>query len=116
VDVRASAGADVIRGQFDADEGARSLGELALVDGSSRVGKTGLIFFDVLYDENASCHLAYGFGISEGLAGPPGGEGYNSSAIHTDFMVGGPEIEVDVVTREGAVVPVLRDDVCVLER
>ena len=116
VDVRASAGADVIRGQLDADEGARSLGELALVDGSSRVGKTGLIFFDVLYDENASCHLAYGFGISEGLGGPPGGEGYNSSAIHTDFMVGGPEIEVDVVTREGAVVPVLRDDVCVLER
>jgi aminopeptidase len=116
VDVRASAGADVIRSELDADEGARSLGEVALVDGTSRVGKTGLIFFDVLYDENASCHLAYGFAVSQGVDGPPGGEGYNRSAVHTDFMVGGPEVQVDVVTREGAVVPVLREDAWVLER
>jgi aminopeptidase len=86
------------------------------VDSTSRVGKTGLTFFDVLYDENASCHLAYGFGVSYGIDGPPGGEGYNVSTVHTDFMVAGPELEVDVVTRDGAVVPALRDEAWVLDR
>ena len=114
VDVQASAGADIVRSQIETDDGARSLGELALVDGTSRVGRTGLTFFDVLYDENASCHLAYGFGVAPGVEGPPGGEGYNVSAVHTDFMVGGPDVEVDVVTRNGATVPVLRRESWVL--
>jgi aminopeptidase len=116
VEVHAAQGADIVRAQIDTDAGARSLGELALVDSTSRVGKTGLTFFDVLYDENASCHLAYGFGVSYGIDGPPGGEGYNVSTVHTDFMVGGPELEVDVVTRDGAVVPALRDEAWVLDR
>jgi aminopeptidase len=116
VDVHASAGADVVRGEIATDDGARSLGELAIVDGTSRVGQTGLTFFDVLYDENASCHIAYGFGVADGVDGPPGGEGYNVSAVHTDFMVGGAEVEVDVVTRDGATVPLLRNDAWVLGR
>ena len=115
VEVQASAGADIVRSEIETDEGARRFGELALVDGTSRVGKTGLTFFDVLYDENATCHIAYGTGVSYGVDGPPGGDGYNISAVHTDFMIGGPELEVDVVTRDGAVIPVLRGDVWVLE-
>lgn len=115
VDVRASACAEVVEAQLDLDENARFLGELALVDGGSRVGQTGLTFFDVLYDENATCHIAYGAGLSYGVDGEPDGEGFNVSAVHTDFMVGGPEVEVDVVTRDGRTVPVLRDDGWVLE-
>ena len=116
VDVRASAGADVVSGELATDENARFLGEVALVDGNSRVGQTGLTFFDVLYDENASCHLAYGAGLSYGIEGDPDGDGFNVSAVHTDFMVGGPEVDVDAVTHDGAVVPVLRDNAWVLER
>jgi aminopeptidase len=111
VDVRAETGADVVRGQLETDESGRFLGEVALVDGTSRVGQTGLTFFDTLYDENATCHIAYGFGIPQGVEGDPGGEGVNVSSIHTDFMIGGPEVEVDGVTRDGRTVPLLREDV-----
>ena len=67
VDVSASTGGDVVRAQLDADEGARFLGELALVDGTSRVGQTGVTFYDTLFDENATCHIAYGNGIDFGV-------------------------------------------------
>jgi aminopeptidase len=115
VEVPASAGADVVRAQIDTDDGARRLGEVALVDGTSRVGKTGLTFFDVLYDENASCHIAYGRAYFHGVDGEPGGVGYNLSGVHTDVIVGGPEVDVDVVTRGGSTIPVLREDIWVLE-
>jgi aminopeptidase len=115
VDVQAETGADVVRGQLETDESGRFLGEVALVDGTSRVGQTGLTFFDTLYDENATCHIAYGFGIPEGVEGEPGGEGFNVSSIHTDFMIGGPTVEVDGVTRDGRTVPLLREDVWQLQ-
>ena len=111
VDVRAEAGADLVRGQLELDESAPFLGEVALVDGTSRVGQTGITFFDTLYDENATCHIAYGMGIPQGVEGEPGGDGFNLSSVHTDFMIGGPEVEVDGVTRDGRDVPILRDDV-----
>ena len=114
VEVNASAGADVVRAEVDTDEGARYLGEVALVDSSSRVGQTGLTFFDVLYDENAACHIAYGAGLAYGIEGPPGGDGFNVSAVHTDFMIGGPEVEVDAITHDGSTVPVLRENAWVL--
>ena len=110
VEVDADRGAGVVRGQMDSDEQAHYFGELAIVDGTSRVGRTGLTFFDTLYDENATCHIAYGFGIPEAFDGEPG-EGMNSSTVHTDFMVGGPELELDGVTKDGTVVPILREDV-----
>ncbi len=114
VDVQAEKGADVIRGELEVDENARRLGELALVDGTSRVGQTNLTFFDTLFDENATCHIAYGFGIPEAFDGDPG-DGMNVSAVHTDFMVGGPELAVDGITKDGRSVPIIRDDTWQLE-
>jgi len=109
-DVRADEGAEVIRGQLETDETAAYLGEVALVDGNSRIGKTGLTFFDTLFDENATCHVAYGSAYAEAVDGGVI-EGVNVSTVHTDFMVGGPEIAVDAITSDGATVPLLRDDV-----
>jgi aminopeptidase len=122
VDVRASAGADAVRAQLELDEGAPFLGEVALVDGSSRVGQTGLVFHDVLFDENATCHIAYGAGLDFALEGeqPDDPEerrarGISHSIVHTDFMIGGPEVAVDGLTSDGAEVPIIRDDLFVLE-
>ena len=109
VDVDATHGAGLARGELDVDERARYFGEVALVDGASRVGQTGITFFDTLYDENATCHIAYGFGIPEAFDGEPG-EGMNVSTVHTDFMVGSPELEVDGLTADGEAVPILRDE------
>jgi aminopeptidase len=110
VDVQADEGADVIKGQLETDERAAYLGEVALVDGTSRIGQTGLTFFETLFDENASCHIAYGSAYAEAVDGGVI-DGVNVSSVHTDFMIGGPEIEVDAVLRDGSVVPLLRDDV-----
>jgi aminopeptidase len=110
VDVQADKGAGIVRGQLEIDDRAGYLGELALVDGTSRVGQTHTTFFDTLYDENATCHIAYGFGVPEVFDGEPG-EGMNISGVHTDFMVGGPELSVDGITQDGTTIPILREDV-----
>ena len=109
VDVQADKGADVVRGELETDDRAAYLGELALVDGTSRVGRTNITFFETLYDENATCHIAYGFAIPETFDGPAG-EGMNVSNVHTDFMVGGPEVSIDGITKDGARIPILRED------
>jgi aminopeptidase len=109
VDVQADKGADVIRGQLARDDGAVRFGEVALVGGWSRVGQTGITFFDTLYDENATCHIAYGFGIPEAFDGAPS-DGMNVSSVHTDFMVGGPDVAVYGLTTDGRAVPILRND------
>jgi aminopeptidase len=116
VEVGASAGADIIRALVATDEGAAHLGEVALVDGSSEVGKLGLTFFNTLFDENATCHIAFGSGFAFAVEEGDRAAGMNVSAIHTDFMVGGPDVDVDGVEKSGRRVPILRNEEFQLDR
>ena len=115
VDVRAEAGADVVRGQLATDDRAGYLGEIALVDGTSRVADTGSRSSTALFDENVTCHAAYGSAYAEAVEGDPPAAGFNESTVHTDFMIGGAEVEVDAITRDGRTVALLRDEVWQLE-
>ena len=115
--IGASAGEEVIRAQIETEAGGRRLGELALVDGGSRVGRTGLTFLNTLFDENATSHIAFGQAIPECIEGSDGMSmeelielGMNDSSTHVDFMVGGPEVDIDGVDVGGTAVPIIRDD------
>jgi aminopeptidase len=109
VRVEAETGADVVRSHFATIENADRLGEVALVTKESRVGQTGLLYYDPLFDENATCHIAYGSGLPFLAEGEPA-EGLNRANQHVDFMVGGPELEIDAVLHDGSVVPLIRDE------
>ena len=85
-----------IRSHFATIENADRLGEVALVTKESRVGQSGTLFYDVLFDENATCHIAYGAGLPFLVDGEPD-DGLNVANMHVDFMVGGPDLEVDAV-------------------
>ena len=109
VRVEAETGADLVRSHLASIENADRLGEVALVTRESRVGQTGTLFYATLFDENATCHVAYGSGFPFLVDGEPGG-GLNVANIHVDFMVGGPELEVDAVLADGSEVPLIRDE------
>jgi aminopeptidase len=109
VGVDAETGADVVRGHLASIENADRLGELALVTKESRVGQTGTLFYSTLFDENATCHIAYGFGLPYAFDGEPD-EGMNVANIHVDFMIGAPELEVDALLADGSEIPLIRNE------
>lgn len=105
--IDADENAEVLRAYASRDEGATRLGELALVDGDGRIGPLETVFYDTLLDENAASHIALGSAYTFAVEGDEV-EHANKSGIHVDFMIGAPEMEVDGITVEGDVVPVLR--------
>ena len=109
VRVEAETGAELVRSHFATLENADRLGELALVTKESRVGQSGTLFYDTLFDENATCHIAYGAGLPFLVDGDPD-DGLNLANTHVDFMVGGPELEVDAVRADGTAVPLIRNE------
>jgi aminopeptidase len=109
VGVEAETGAEMVRSQIATNENADRLGELALVTRESRVGQSGTLFFDTLFDENATCHIAYGMGLPYAFEGEPD-PAMNPCRIHVDFMVGARELEVDAVLADGSEVPLIRDE------
>ena len=121
VEVDADRGAEAVRARLETDAGAVRLGEVALVDGTSPIGRSGRVWGDILFDENATCHIALGNGYSftvPDLPSDPEGRaarGFNLSDIHQDLMIGGPEVAVDGLDAAGNATPILRDDVWMLE-
>ena len=106
--IDADRGADTLRSLAAKDDGAPRLGELALVDGEGRIGPTGLVFYETLLDENAASHIALGSAYEIGVDDAGDRAAVNVSEVHIDFMIGSPEIDVDGVTGDGDVVPLLR--------
>jgi aminopeptidase len=118
VEVKASSGEEVMRAHVATDEGAARLGEVALVDRDSAVGRTGVVFYETLFDENASSHIALGAAIVQAVPSAVDlspeerqERGVNHSSIHTDFMIGSDALEVDGITKSGEAVPLLRGGV-----
>jgi len=109
VRIDADRNADALRAVVAKDDGASRLGELALVDREGRIGPMETVFYDTLIDENAASHIALGNGYTHTVEDAADRERVNTSRIHVDFMIGSRELEVDGVTPDGDVVPVLRD-------
>ena len=99
-----------------ADEGSAYLGECALVPFDSPIQKSGLLFYNTLFDENAACHLALGFGFPDTIKGFETKSleecralGVNDSMVHVDFMIGTADLNIDAITRDGRTVAVFRN-------
>jgi len=115
VEAKAARGEEVLTKLLDTDEGSRRLGEVALVPNSSPIAKSGLLFFNTLFDENAACHIALGQCYSkcfiDGAKLSPeqiAARGGNKSFIHVDWMIGSDKIDIDGVRPDGGRAPVFR--------
>jgi aminopeptidase len=108
VEIDADANADALRGRTAVDEGAARLGEVALVDREGRIGRLDTVFMNTLLDENAASHIALGSAYASSVGEDDRGRA-NRSDIHIDFMIGGDDVAVTGITRDGERVPVLRD-------
>jgi aminopeptidase len=120
VDVSADSGVEAVRAQLETDPGARSLGEVSLVDADSRIARAGIVFHNTLFDENAGCHVAWGTSFPFAVPGGPRMSpaereelGLNSSAVHTDVVIGGDGITVTGTGPKGTV-EIIRNDEWVL--
>ncbi len=115
VDAKARTGGDVLKKVLETDEGARRLGEVALVPHSSPISASGLLFYNTLFDENASCHIALGqayakcfrkgTSLSEAELAK---RGANRSLIHIDWMIGSDKVDIDGVAANGKAEPLMR--------
>jgi aminopeptidase len=120
VEVTADKNADALRTQMGHDEGASRLGEVALVDGSSPVGRTGIVFGDILLDENAASHIAWGQAYEDTVEGLPADRaererlGFNHSDVHQDAMIGGAGVSVTGIREDGGRERIIADDDWVL--
>jgi aminopeptidase len=113
--LEAATGEAVLRRLLETDEGAARLGEVALVPDSSPVSRTGLLFANTLFDENAASHLALGNGYRFCLRGGSvlgnkefEAAGGNLSATHVDFMIGSADLAIDGIAADGSAEPVMR--------
>jgi aminopeptidase len=116
VSCQAKKGEEILTKMFAMDEGAAMLGEVALVPKESPVNRSGLLFYNTLFDENACCHVAAGHGFSEVLEGfidmtaeEIQAKGVNDSLIHVDFMVGSDDLSITGYQADGTAVPVFRN-------
>jgi len=115
VEAKASRGEEVLNKVLDTDEGARRLGEVALVPHSSPISASGILFYNTLFDENASCHIALGQCYSKCFLDGTSlsqeqikAQGGNSSLIHIDWMIGSDKVDIDGIRPDGSRVPVMR--------
>lgn len=116
VEVKAEKGQDVLEQIISMDEGCHYLGECALVPKESPIHQSGLLFYNTLFDENAACHLALGFGFDECVKGFENMTkeelyeiGVNDASNHTDFMIGSDDLSIDGVDEHGNVHPIFRN-------
>jgi aminopeptidase len=115
VEAKASKGEAVLNKVLDTDDGARRLGEVALVPHSSPISASGVLFYNTLFDENASCHIALGQCYSKCFLDGASlsqdqikAQGGNSSLIHIDWMIGSDKVDIDGIRADGSKVPVMR--------
>ena len=116
MEVKAEKNQDVLEKMISMDEGAAFLGECALISEDSPINRSGILFWNTLYDENASCHFALGRGFDNcvaDFAGYSNAElkalGVNDSMIHVDFMIGCASLNIYGITADGRKIPVFRD-------
>ncbi len=115
VEAKATKGEAVLQKLIDSDEGARRLGEVALVPHSSPISQSGLLFYNTLFDENAACHIALGQCYAKcflnGATLTPeqiAAQGGNASMIHVDWMIGSGMVDIDGIGADGTVEAVFR--------
>jgi aminopeptidase len=108
LDADSDADRDFVAAYLDADRGGRRLGEVALVDASSRIGQTGRIYYNTLLDENAAAHIAFGSGFGGTRSETPA-RGVNRSAIHLDVMIGSPKLEATGFNARGRRIPLIHE-------